>query len=151
MTPYPPSCSGRCLGSYIEQFLLFPSHPLLSITCCIFVWVCVLFSSLGRLQQWRDWRPLQNHQARHVLCLRSGYRSALLRMQASNTVYSDATGNGALAFGTHSSHHRQQHRTRPHNGQYDFKSFQVQRHEVSVVEIPQSAADVCIPMGMWAQ
>ena len=41
-------CSGRGLGSEIELFLLFPSNLLLSISCCRFDCVCVLFSSLGR-------------------------------------------------------------------------------------------------------
>ena len=76
---------------------------------------------------------------------------SLLRMQAHNTAQSDATRNGAPAVQTHPSHHQQQHITGPQNGHYDFKILQVQRHEVPVVEVPQSAEAVCIPVGTWAQ
>ena len=72
-------------------------------------------------------------------------------MQACNIVQSDATINGSPAVRTHPSHHQQQHSTWPHNGHYDFKILQVQRHEVPVVEVLQSAEAVCIPMCTWSK
>ena len=103
------------------------------------------------IQQCSNQRPIHNHQARYVLCHISGYRCALLRMQACNTVQRGATRNGASAVQIHTSHHRKQHSTQPHNGHYDFKILQFQQHDVPVVEVLQSAADVCIPLGTQAQ
>ena len=73
-------------------------------------------------------------------------------LTAKLTYYQTLSGlNGAPTVQTHPSNHRQQHRTWPHNGHYDFKILQVQRHEVPVVEMTQSAAAICIPMDTWAK